>query len=384
LNNNTVRLRPGLKCEVAMATTAHKPQASSDHKGNGEPQGEEWSTGQAGSFPDLVRAHFKWERADDSDPEAARRYHTCLDNFEAREGAIIHAYWSTKRPSAVALTVKPGHGLAAFLSDHDAEIRLHRVTDWVVRERLITDLLHHCDTLAIKASEVLRGTSERIAMQWIYSVESDLLGFVERARSSSISKDEINAVAQSQSLEIIQIEKYYSRAAEKAARIVYFWGMMVGVLVAGLLLLAIAFPLWRTGWFDQPHTHETETFFVSYMAGGVGAVVSVLMRMSSNKFRVDFEIGRMTVRRLGSFRPFIGCVFGIALYFLIKSGIPNVTLPTDKTTAFFFLGSLAFLAGVNERWTNVMFGQAERTVAASLSNSTAQVTLDEDDANHEQ
>jgi len=228
-------------------------------------------------------------------------------------------------------------------------------------------------------SEVLRGTSERIAMQWIYSVESDLLGFIERARGSTISKDDLNAVAQSQSLEIIQIEKYYSRAAAKAARIVYFWGMMVGVVVAALLLLALAFPLWRTGWFDQPHTREVETFFVCYMAGGIGAVVSVLMRMSSNKFRVDFEIGRMTVRRLGSFRPFIGCIFGVALYFLIKSGIPNVKLPADKTTAFFFLGTLAFLAGFNERWTNVMFGQAERTIAASLSSSTGQVKLEETD-----
>ncbi|HKN46193.1 MAG TPA: hypothetical protein VJW23_19960 [Propionibacteriaceae bacterium] len=366
-----------------MATTAHTPQASIDQAGNGGPQGEEWTTGQAGSgsFPELVRAHFRWERADGSDPEAAGQYRTCLDQFEAREGPIMHAYWSTKRPSAVALTVKPSHGLAAFLSDHDAEIRLHRVTDWVVRERLITDLLHHCDTLAIKVSEVLRGTSERIAMQWIYSVESDLLGFIERTRSSSISKDEINTVARSQSLEIVQIEKYYSRAADKAARIVYFWGMMIGVLVAALLMLAIAFPLWRTGWFDQPHTRAAETFFVSYMAGGVGAVVSVLMRMSSNTFRVDFEIGRLTVRRLGSFRPFIGCVFGIALFFLIKSGIPNVKLPADTTTAFFFLGSVAFLAGFNERWANVMFGKAERTVAVSLSDTPAQVSLDQDEEN---
>jgi hypothetical protein len=210
-------------------------------------------------------------------------------------------------------------------------------------------------------------------------VESDLLGFMERGRSSSISEKEIDAVAESEALEIIQIEKYYARAAEKTSRIVYFWGMMTGVLVAGLLMLCIAFPLWRTGWFDQPHTREAETFFVCYMAGGIGAVVSVLMRMSSDKFRVDYEIGRMTVRRLGSFRPFIGCVFGVALYFLIKSGIPNVTLPTDKVTAFFFLGTVAFLAGFNERWANVMLGGAERTIAASLSDTKTQVSSESEE-----
>ncbi len=47
------------------------------------------------------------------------------------------------------------------------------------------------------------------------SVESDLLGFIERTRSSSISKDEIKTVAKSQSSEIIEIEKYYIRAGER-------------------------------------------------------------------------------------------------------------------------------------------------------------------------
>ncbi len=94
----------------------------------------------------------------------------------------MHVYWATKRPSAIALTVAEALSgrIARMFSDHDESIRLHRVTDWLARESKIADVLHHCDTLAIKVSEVLRGTSERIAMQWIYSVESHLLGFIER------------------------------------------------------------------------------------------------------------------------------------------------------------------------------------------------------------
>lgn len=347
---------------------------------NGDLQDEEWMTAQAGSvsFPELVRAHFRWERADDGDVELEQRYYRKLREFEEREGRLLHAYWATKRPSAVALTVKPAHGVAALVGDHDAEIRLHRVTDWLVRERRVADLLHHCDTLAIKVSEVLRGTTERIAMQWIYAVQSHLLGFVERVRGRATEK-EISALVESQKQELIQIEKYYTRAGEKAARIVYFWGMMAGVAVAALVMLGIALALWRTGWFEQPHTHEVETFFISYIAGGVGAIVSVLMRMSSNKFRVDFEVGRSTVRRLGSFRPFIGSVFGMALYFLFLSGIPRMNLPEDARTTFFFFGILAFLAGFNERWTNVLFGKAERTVAASLGDLTAQREEDDEE-----
>jgi hypothetical protein len=363
-----------------MATTVKPPQAQVEQAQDGRSQDEEWMTAQSGSvsFPELVRAHFEWLQGSGSDQELESRFRAKLLEFEAREGELLHAYWATQRPSAIALTVKPSHGLTAFVSDHDALIRLHRVTDWLVRERRVADLLHHCDTLAIKVSEVLRGTPERIAMQWLYAVESHLLGFVERSKGRA-TEEEIAGVVKSQARELIQIEKYYTRAGEKAGRLVYFWGMMVGVGVSALLLLGIAGALWATGWFEQPHTREVETFFVSFIAGGVGAIVSVLMRMSSNRFRVDFEVGRATIRRLGSFRPFIGAVFGMALYFLFVSGIPRTTLPENKSTTFFFFGILGFLAGFNERWTNVLFGKAERTIAASLGDVSAQSSEDPDD-----
>jgi len=251
-----------------------------------------------------------------------------------------------------------------MFTDDDSVIRLHRVTDWLARESLIAELLHHCDTLAIKVSEVLRGTSERIAMQWIYAVESHLLGFIER--TGKADEKAIKEVYERQADELIEIERYYGRAASKAGRIVYFWGMVIGAVVSGLIGLALAALLWWSGWFDQPHTRGAQTFFVCFSSGGVGAFVSVLMRMSSNRFRVDYEVGRSTIRRLGSFRPFIGAVFGIALYFLVLSGMLRIDLPASKAETFFFLGSLAFLAGFNERWTNVIFGQAEQTIATSL------------------
>ena len=131
-------------------------------------------------FPELVRAHYAWEKTGCVDGREADRYSDVLKSFQADEGEMLHVYWATKRPSAVALTLKRRSRLARMFSDHDESIRLHRVTDWLARESRVADLLHHCDTLAIKVSEVLRGTSERIAMQWIYAVESHLLGFIER------------------------------------------------------------------------------------------------------------------------------------------------------------------------------------------------------------
>lgn len=341
----------------------------------------------AGMFAELVGAHYDLEKHP-NETRAVERYHHTLEQFQAYEGEITHVYWSSKRASAVALTVKRRGKLAQWALDDDAVIRLHRVTDWLEPEYRIAELLHHCDTLAIKVSQVLRGTSERIAMQWIYAVQSHLVGYLERSdharrengahRELTPSKrKELNAVIRSQARELIQIERYYAQAAEKASRIVYFWGMMVGAVLSGLIGLGIAAILKNGGWFDEPHTLATQTFIICFAAGGLGAIVSVLMRMSSNRFGVDYEVGRATVRRLGSFRPFIGAVFGMALYFLFQSELLHTSVPDDPGTSFFFFGILAFLAGFNERWTNVLLGKAEKTLAASLGDIRSDVLTDD-------
>ena len=218
---------------------------------------------------------------------------------------------------------------------------------------------------------MLRGTSERIAMQWIYSVESHLLGFIERSGGRAAG-GQIRQVLESQKDELIDIERYYTRAATKAARIVYFWGMVVGASISVVLGVGLALALWRSGEFDHPQTLATQTFFVCFVMGTLGAFVSVLMRMSSNSFRVDYEVGRSTIRRLGSFRPFIGAIFGVALFFLIKSGLLNIDVEEPRSEQFFFYGSLAFLAGFNERWTNVILGKAEQTIAGSLGGTSSE------------
>ncbi|HEY7707812.1 MAG TPA: hypothetical protein VH968_11670 [Gaiellaceae bacterium] len=343
-------------------------------------QDEVYSRGQLGavSFPELVRAHYEWERSGGANGATESRFHKALAEFQKQQGELTHAYWATRRASAVALTVKERSWPSRLFSDQDALIKLHRATDWLARESPLADLMHHCDTLAIKVSEVLRGSPERIAMQWIFSVQSHLLGFVERTGSRA-SKAEIQEVCRTQAAELIEIERYYARAATKAARIVYFWGMVIGALASFAIGLLLAGLLWQSGWFDHPNTRTAQTFFICFVAGTLGAFVSVLMRMSASRFRVDYEVGRSTIRRLGSFRPFIGAVFGVMLFFLVKSGILNIELPDSDSETFFFLGSLAFLAGFNERWTNVIFGRAEQTIAATLGDSPPRTRPDADE-----
>ena len=371
-----------------MSDTALPTQAGASEQAVVPSSAGEFASGQSGavSFAEVVRVHFEWERATrrgTPDDELEKRFRDKLREFQENEGKLLHAYWSRRRPSAVALTVRarrrfksrtlrrwlPVRGKSRPtddpLTDPDAIIRLHRATDWLARESPIADLLHHCDTLGIRVGEILRGTSERIAMQWIFSVQSHLLGFIERTEGKA-TKAQIDEIVKSQKRELIAIEHYYDRAADKTARVVYFGGMMLGAFysaaLAGLGLLA----LWVGGWIEQPHVHVIETFFVSYAAGGIGAIVSVMFRMANeDKFAIDYEVGRPTVRKLGAFRPFIGAIFGVAMYFLISSGLPQVELP-DSQQAFFYYGIVAFLAGFAERRTKVILGSAEGTLEKSL------------------
>ena len=124
-----------------MATTTAAP-AALEQATDGQAHDETWMIGQSGgvSFPDLVRAHYAWERAGGGEGEAAKHWRRCLDAFQAQEGEIRYAYWTTQRPSAVALTMKRKRGLAAFLEDDYDVIRLHRATDWVAPERSIPRL----------------------------------------------------------------------------------------------------------------------------------------------------------------------------------------------------------------------------------------------------
>lgn len=384
-------------------------------------------------FNELVLAHFRWfalhgrygefgglpaELAPagwppDPPPTDAERkaaeadYHDKLEQFRASEGEIVAAYWSATVPSGIVMTMRPRRRMLNLLLG--PTISLHRATTWLTAsDSHVAELLHHCDSLGNKAAQILTHTPKRVAMTWIFSTESYLLGVVEgrswgaprasqvngrreleaassisapasengetpvadgalRAAPAMKSGDEPtddDLVARGRS-EIIEIEKYYDRAAANAARFVYFWGMLAGAVAAaaaGILIAVIV-----GGGFGVIDLGATSTrfFFACYAAGALGALVSVLTRMRSDRFLLDYEVGRMPAFWLGTFRPFLGAVFGLFIYFALQSELLQLQKP-DEEKAFFFFTLFAFVAGFSERLTQVILGGAERTVAGTL------------------
>ena len=328
------------------------------------------ATDGATTFPELVWAHWRWERRLHEDLRVDERledrYRRALLDFERREGRIHSAYWSTPHASAAAITVKPAVWPLRMLGC-DPAIRFHRVSDWVTEDLPeVADVFHRCDVLAVKIGEVLRGTSERIAMQWLLAVASHLLGCVERTHDAPPEQRRAAAkqTAATQTKELDELERYYHRAADRSSRIMYSSGMIIGVVVSAVLAIVAAVTFDLLDLNAEPRA--VETFFACYAAGALGAVVSVLSRMAGvrgSSFDVDYEVGRSKVMRLGGYRPFLGAIFGLATYFALQSGLLQVKTPQEDETSFYFFTVLAFLAGFSERLTAVVLGTAQSTVA---------------------
>jgi hypothetical protein len=320
----------------------------------------------ASSFSDLVRAHFRREQERQANGAASDRveeeYRARLAEFEREEGELSSVYWSTRKASAVALTVKMSHERRHPFDETEIEVRLHRVTDWVTKNaEPIADLLHECDMLAIRAGEILRGTSERIALQWIYSVQEHVLGFIERTDRRDTAKE--RELVASQRRELSRIEQYYLGAGAKTGRIVYVSGMLSGAvfLVTACALVSVGLALASD--YGGPNA---QLLVLCTGAGAVGALVSVLARMGTGggQFKVDFEVGRPLLRRLGLYKPFVGAIFGVALYFLLASGLLPTQAPSESGRLYYY-GIIAFFAGFSERFTSVTFGQAEQLITGA-------------------
>ena len=216
--------------------------------------------------------------------------------------------------------------------------------------------------LAIRAEEILRGTPKRIALRSAYEVESHVLAFVERTRGKPTDA-EITEFAADAREAMRAAEECYKDAADKVARMVYVSGMIAGV--AGLPAIAAlgGLALWIFGALHL-HSAGTQAFFACFTAGALGAVVSVLSRMASpDRFGLDPEIGRRALFFLGIYRPLVGSIFGLALYFVLRSSMLQVA--SDKKFATYVVA--AFLGGFSERFVKIMLHGAEKTVGNGTS-----------------
>lgn len=145
--------------------------------------------------------------------------------------------------------------------------------------------------------------------------------------------------------DIARAEALLDTAAQRRAQLTYTTGMLVGAGIVGIacLLIGLVFYLSETAAADG----------VGLLAGALGAVVSVLQRMTSGSLRLDEHAGSSMLFRFGALRPTIGGIFGLAAMALVASGLFSaLCVPTGQELPFY--AAIGFLAGFNERFAQDM------------------------------
>src|SRR5215210_3921632 len=310
------------------------------------------------SFPELVWLHHLRQQELKEHPHdpytgpAEERYRVFVERFEAEHGRIVDAYWCNDEASGVALTVKRRPWILPDV------VRLHWATNWSTREKpKLMTLLYRCESIAVRVHEVLRDTSQRLAMQSLFTVFSHVLGFSETERAHSDRA--VAEIERETRVELKGIESYYQRAAVRSGQIVYVGGMLLGTLpLIELVVLALVMRL--------ADAQDTVVGFGLYCfaAGGAGALMSVMSRMTSSRVRVDWEFGKDTLRTLGALRPFVGGVFGLMTFFALKSGVVALDIANSSKSAYFYI-LFAFAAGFSERLAqDMLLGPTVQAAAA--------------------
>src|SRR5262245_26256116 len=153
----------------------------------------------------------------------------------------------------------------------------------------------------------------------------------------------------------------FSVAAVRTMQYVYMWGTLAGLVGLGSVCAMVAVVTWLFGYSitEEP----IATGFASAIAGGLGACASVSWRVTvGDLLSVDPGAGVLTLRRLGALRPFIGAIFGLALYLALKSGFVDIG---EANQNFYFFTFFAFLAGFSERVVPDLLRTAEGRIGGT-------------------
>jgi hypothetical protein len=321
--------------------------------------------GESITFEELCTKHFvAMRRQVEGRSESEAMYIHAREEFERKNGEITEEWWSTQTVGGLVLTVPHTSALRNVVGGQTGA-RLHRSTDWLTADvPEVAAAVQDAEGLAVRCREILRGTAQQIALVHIFGAIVSLLGVLETQRHLDEPEptrlERLDRAVQDFQAHLSGAAGYYRRAAARTTQIFYFWGMIVGVLVIAALTTGIAFIvdfLLRHNGLDVA-ANTFALMITAVAAGGLGACISAMWRISSGNFTTDYEAGSTHARTIGGFRPFIGAVFGLGLYMALRAGF----LPRFQSDAsdFYLAALLAFVGGFSERLAPDVFAKVEK------------------------
>jgi hypothetical protein len=278
-------------------------------------------------------------------------YPDLYEQFERKNGRILRWYSARKVFAAAALT-----------ENDDISVTLGRDVPAGAAEHV--DLLRRCQEVAYTAWHRLTRYDRRQCQNMIFSVIEEALRQLDssgRVRTGQSMRQLVKRLNEA--------EEFMLRCATRRAQGKYLKGMLGGTVVTGLVVAAVALAL-----VDGDHTTRLAgQLLLVATAGAVGAVVSVLWRMTSGSFRMNLptlshEMKGTDVRLVAGLRPVIGLVFALATITLVMGAVIPVETQTGAKQTALFTG-IAFLAGFSERLAQDMFVRSGQGLTGVMGDS---------------
>jgi hypothetical protein len=163
---------------------------------------------------------------------------------------------------------------------------------------------------------------------------------------------------------LLDAKHAFELAAQRVARLWYCFGMLFGVAVlVGALVVA-------GGYFDLERLQLTDgqatALTLGVILGAIGAIVSVMQRMTQNNLVLQHRAGRLDLFLIGIFKPLLGSVFAMILFMLLTIGLLPMSPPRPDVAVekLLFAGVAAFFAGFSERVVQDVLEKGEGALGA--------------------
>lgn len=347
------------------------------------------------SLDELLDAHWRWKCAAEArdpcapgrDPRsetAAAEYVRLYQAFEDSHGVVLDHFFGSRVKSAVVLTADyrvriryPAEAVASVQPEFEEAV--WRATALAQRSRV---LLGSGPTVDWRALRIL-AEGQQSVLVYLLGVLDSLSIDLPRSNGRRLrSRAEANArqanghresedssihrirkAVTAANCDLDRLDDYTRLVADRVALRRYLLGLPLGVI--GLVLVAIALAL-SAGWTGMTEI-DLEYLLIPLVTGGVGALISVMTRVSSGDLNVAHTVNARMTFLAGVFRPLLGAVFGVALYVLLKAGLLPFVDPPPGEAEFFFFAGVGFLAGFSERWAQDQIVQTASAAERSQS-----------------
>ncbi len=325
------------------------------------------------SFDMVVEAYFarrevlrggSHARSQPEYQERSKHYLKVLDAFQSRHGTISSLYYCSRIKAGAARTDKDKDDI--FVSCHAINSGMYpeHASNFLTGTDIdphIESLLFRCKMLHTASNRLLSGHDRQICGSLCYSLIVHLLGLADGSYQQTTAHDGTDRASKTVQFlenELRHAERYHVESAERRAQIQYTVGMVCGAL----FLLAVTFPLNRLLHLSIVGITTPQYLIDSFIGGAIGAVISVMSRISFQKCTLDYTAGKFILWLLGAFRPVIGAVFGV-VFCVMSEGKVLPLAPQSTDVAPYFYSGLAFIAGFSERWAQDMLVMGARGIS---------------------